>query len=181
MATSARADVLARQARQALVSVLILAAVVAAAAGEDQFKLPALHRTCLRCLCEASSGCDRDFGCQETYCGPFGVSRIYWHEAGRPVLPHDDPDRKEAYADCAQVYKCASLIVTQYMNKLAKDCNGDGRVNCDDFAMSHHNGGYSCHLPLNRTAAGQKYLERYLKCRGKDEDDDPLGLAVAAS
>ncbi|GLH12972.1 I-type lysozyme [Gryllus bimaculatus] len=118
MATSARADVLARRA---LFSALILAAVVAAAAGEDP------------------------------------------------------------YADCAQVYKCASLIVTQYMNKLAKDCNGDGRVNCDDFAMSHHNGGYSCHLPLNRTAAGQKYLERYLKCRGKDEDDDPLGLAVAAS
>ncbi|GLH12974.1 Protein of unknown function [Gryllus bimaculatus] len=67
------------------------------------------------------------------------------------------------------------------MLKLAKDCNGDGRVNCDDFAMAHHNGGYTCEQPLNRTAGGVKYHQRYLKCRGEDEDDDPLGLAVAPS
>ncbi len=62
--------------------------------------LPALHRACARCLCEAATGCERRIGSQGGYCGPFGVSRLYWHEAGRPVLPHDDPDRKEGESHC---------------------------------------------------------------------------------
>ncbi|KAK7869611.1 hypothetical protein R5R35_009985 [Gryllus longicercus] len=140
--------------------------------------LPALHRACLRCLCEAATGCDARIGCVKGYCGPFKVSRLYWMEAGNITLPNDDPERAGAYEDCARQYMCSSRLVTSYMSKLKKDCNGDGLINCDDFALIHFNGGYSCEQPLNQSKAGQLYAARYERCRPKDDDPDPLGRTV---
>ncbi|XP_068085863.1 lysozyme, partial [Anabrus simplex] len=119
--------------------------------------VPNLHQACLRCLCKASSGCNLNQGCDGGYCGPFSISRIYWADAGRPVLPDDDPDRRESFQDCARVYGCAKRVVKAYMAKYAKDCNGDGSINCDDYAMIHHNGGFSCGNPLSANFARVYY------------------------
>ncbi|XP_063243382.1 lysozyme 2-like [Bacillus rossius redtenbacheri] len=120
-----------------------------------------LDRACLRCLCEAASGCNETAGCHQGYCGPFWVSRIYWAEAGKVVFPDDDPERPEAYQDCANSYDCAAGIVEHYMAAVGKDCDGDGVTDCDDYAAIHYNGAYSCARPLRGTA----FLARYDRCR----------------
>lgn len=56
--------------------------------------LPNYDKTCSKCLCEAASSCNRTFQCENGYCGMYRISRIYWAEAGKIVLPGDDPDRQ---------------------------------------------------------------------------------------
>lgn len=48
---------------------------------------------CLRCLCAAATGCDMKLGCVKGYCGPYKISRLFWIDAGREVLPEDDVER----------------------------------------------------------------------------------------
>ena len=42
-----------------------------------------------------------------------------------------------------------------------QDCNGDGLVTCDDYAMMHRNGGYEC----NRSLADTDYWKIYGECK----------------
>lgn len=42
------------------------------------FFLSNLNSSCLRCLCEGITNCDTTRQCQNEYCGPFYLSRIYW-------------------------------------------------------------------------------------------------------
>lgn len=82
-------------------------------------------------------------GCEKGYCGPYKIGRIYWVDAGRPVLDEDDPERAGgmsksnninskihydfnwflAYEDCALHYNCAQKIITGYLAKFAKVSN----------------------------------------------------------
>lgn len=32
-------------------------------------------------------------GCEKGYCGPYKISRLFWIDGGREVLPEDDVDR----------------------------------------------------------------------------------------
>ncbi|ETN63753.1 lysozyme i-1 [Anopheles darlingi] len=91
-----------------------------------------LNSSCLRCMCEASTGC----GGQVTECRQ------------TVVLPHDTPTRWGAFEDCANDYNCATDIINQYMEKYGTDCNNDGVVDCVDYTMLHINGGPLCHQPL---------------------------------
>lgn len=118
--------------------------------------------TCLRCLCEGLTQCDLTRGCQNEYCGPFYLSRIYWADAGKVTFPDDSPDRVNAFQDCAKDYPCATRIVTNYMIKYARDCNDDGVVDCLDYAHIHMLGGPACSsTPLT----AQEFLRRYKKCK----------------
>ncbi|XP_067011516.2 lysozyme [Anabrus simplex] len=132
--------------------------------------VPNLHRPCLRCLCEAATGCNMTIGCVTGYCGPFKISRVFWVDADRLVMPEDDPQRPGAYEDCARQYQCASKLVKNYMKKFGQDCNNDGVVNCDDYSMIHYNGGYSCSTPINNT----DHYKRYAACRPPDSKEAAL-------
>lgn len=47
---------------------------------------------CLRCICDASSGCDPTVRCSGESCGMFRITWAYWADAGKPVLPGDAPE-----------------------------------------------------------------------------------------
>ena len=66
-----------------------------------------------------------------------------------------------AFIKCTNDLKCASRIVKSHSNAFAQDCNGDGLVTCDDYAMMHRNGGYEC----NRSLADTDYWKIYGECK----------------
>ncbi|KRT81214.1 hypothetical protein AMK59_6097, partial [Oryctes borbonicus] len=99
---------------------------------------------CLNCLCHAATGCDMRLGCVKGYCGPYKISRLFWIDGGREVLPEDDAERAGAFEDCALQPQCAQRIITNYLEKYARDCNSDGLTNCTDYLMINFNGGYQC-------------------------------------
>jgi hypothetical protein len=79
-----------------------------------------LNGNCMRCLCYASTLCNVTVGCSRGYCGPYYLYRDYWKEAGQLVLPDDDPDRDQAFVDCASNVECAQKVVENYMVKWGK-------------------------------------------------------------
>ncbi|XP_062557977.1 lysozyme-like [Armigeres subalbatus] len=99
---------------------------------------------CLRCICDASSGCDPTVRCTGESCGMFRITWAYWADAGKPVLPGDVPESQGAYANCANDPQCAASTVQGYMRKFGQDCNGDGIIDCLDHAAIHKLGGYGC-------------------------------------
>ncbi|CAH0390633.1 unnamed protein product [Bemisia tabaci] len=121
-----------------------------------------LSPVCMRCLCHASSNCNLSQGCSQGYCGPFFFNREYWEDAGRPTLSaDDDPDRDQAFADCARDFRCAERAVENYMSKWGLDCNGDEVTDCDDYALIHFNGHNDC----NQAIEGTNFGRRYATCR----------------
>lgn len=71
----------------------------------------------MRCLCHASTQCNATVGCSQGYCGPYYLNRNYWKDAGQPVLHDDDPERDQAFVDCAVDAACALRAVESYMAK----------------------------------------------------------------
>ncbi|XP_050716992.1 lysozyme-like isoform X3 [Eriocheir sinensis] len=106
--------------------------------------------SCMDCLCEAATGCNFTAKCGtgSYFCGPFHISWGYWADAGKPVLQHDKPERKGAFETCAIDPYCSANIVSEYMNKFSKDCDGDGVVSCRDYARIHKLGRNGCAAPL---------------------------------
>jgi len=105
-------------------------------------------KNCLGCICEASTGCDKNIGCSHEggyNCGPFQISWNFWKDAGQPTLrPGDDPNRKGALEDCVNDLECAAITVVEYFKKFEQDCNNDGAITCTDYALMHKLGGYTC-------------------------------------
>jgi len=123
---------------------------------------------CLGCLCESSTSCNITTGCFSPapqggfFCGPFYISRDYWIDAGSPVLGGDVATRPGAFEVCANDMFCAANTVMAYMKKFAtEDCNGDGRVDCQDFAHIHVLGGYACKSPAFQTSP---FFQRFTRC-----------------
>ncbi|XP_039280368.1 uncharacterized protein LOC111058614 [Nilaparvata lugens] len=130
-----------------------------------------LSPVCLRCICHASSNCNMTIGCYGGRCGPLQISRQYWKDAGRYVLPEDNPNRDGAFLDCAEDHSCATQILKHYIIAHGKDCNHDGITDCDDYAMLHFNLKSDCTVPIDATNFGL----RYSTCRptaSLDDDDD---------
>ncbi|XP_003708146.1 lysozyme [Megachile rotundata] len=118
-----------------------------------------LSKVCLGCICEAASGCNVTLGCDESVCGPFRITWRYWADAGKPVLDNNSNSNQDGYVQCVSDAYCAARTVQGYMDKFAQDCNGDGKINCDDFLRIHRLGGYGCSAPLN-----SKYENTYKLC-----------------
>ncbi|KAL1494955.1 hypothetical protein ABEB36_010455 [Hypothenemus hampei] len=115
---------------------------------------------CLGCICEAISGCNTTNTCSGDVCGPFRITWAYWADSGKPTIGNEAPDSPTAYPHCAGDVYCAALSVQGYMNKFQQDCNGDGKIDCDDFAAIHKFGGYGC-----RGTLPEPYGERYRQCK----------------
>ncbi|XP_075211031.1 invertebrate-type lysozyme 3-like [Lycorma delicatula] len=96
---------------------------------------------CLQCICEAVSYCNVTNICDEDgSCGPFRITKPFWIDAGKPILRLDDAERPEAFTRCAFDLTCAGKAVFEYMKKYKLDCNGDGEINCVDYARIHRYG-----------------------------------------
>nr|CAD7462714.1 unnamed protein product [Timema tahoe] len=117
---------------------------------------------CLGCICEAVSNCNRSFTCAGDVCGLFRITWAYWSDAGKPVLQQDHPDNQDAYVRCVTDPFCAARAVQGYMTKFSKDCNGDGRVDCFDYAAIHRLGGYGCNGALDFN-----YQNKFQQCQAQ--------------
>ncbi|XP_021918553.1 lysozyme-like isoform X2 [Zootermopsis nevadensis] len=96
----------------------------------------AVSDLCLTCLCEAASQCDLKFRCDHDVCGPFKIIRDYWIDGGSLG--------GGGWETCAMDTQCAVNTVRGYMSKYKKDCDGDGEVDCQDYARMHKLGGVGC-------------------------------------
>ncbi|CAG0888647.1 unnamed protein product, partial [Darwinula stevensoni] len=127
-----------------------------------------LSDRCIECICRGSSNCDASIGCTwsggRQYCGPFHISEAYWIDAGRAVVEGGNPHAPDAFRTCATDYRCAASTMRLYVDKFQKidlnlwtleykgvesprqDCNGDGAIDCLDFALLHSQGGYGCQV-----------------------------------
>lgn len=139
---------------------IVLGAILIAGKVIGQSDLPVTQQ-CLGCICEAISGCNTTNTCTGDVCGPFRITWAYWADSGKPTVNGESPEAAGAYGNCAGDTYCAALSVQGYMNKFQQDCNGDGKIDCDDFATIHKLGGYGCkgaQLP-------EPYGERYRQCK----------------
>ncbi|XP_072944841.1 lysozyme-like [Epargyreus clarus] len=114
---------------------------------------------CIRCICQAVSGCDLSLRCEGDRCGPLQITWAYWADAGKCTPPGVSPDSPEAYSSCTNDPRCAALTVQGYMRKFAQDCNGDGVVDCYDYMAIHKLGGYGCTGQLP-----SKYVADFNQC-----------------
>uniref|UniRef100_A0A6P7G3V8 lysozyme n=1 Tax=Diabrotica virgifera virgifera TaxID=50390 RepID=A0A6P7G3V8_DIAVI len=137
--------------------VVILAVAVQEYASQQ---LP-VTQACLGCICEAISNCNVTSGCSGEVCGPFRITWAYWADAGKPTVKGVSPEDNNAYGSCATDTYCSALAVQGYMNKFQQDCNGDGKIDCDDYASIHTHGGYGC----KGTNLPQPFGNRYYQCK----------------
>lgn len=113
---------------------------------------------CMQCLCNASSKCNLTKGCDGAYCGAFLLSWGYWADGGSPGAGEGLD-----YPSCARERSCAERAVHGYMGKWQRDCNGDGRVDCIDFALIHKLGPHACgRLPALESS---DYWRQFTECR----------------
>lgn len=114
--------------------------------------LPEFTEACLSCICDATTACNLTIGCYAGLCGPFLIGRQYWMDAGAPVLLGTTWQAPEAYESCTMDPHCATSTIFNYMTRYAQDCNGDGRIDCDDYARIHYLGGNQCRIPIRNYA-----------------------------
>ncbi|XP_063904776.1 lysozyme 1-like [Zophobas morio] len=116
---------------------------------------------CLVCICEAATGCNftKDCNLNSNACGPFRITKPYWAGAGSPTLLDESPQSVSAFTHCTNLY-CSIKTVQMFMTKHERDCNGDGIINCDDFAAIHQLGWKDCEKKLP-----DDFVSPYQKCR----------------
>ncbi|KAI7685364.1 Lysozyme 3 [Sarcoptes scabiei] len=108
---------------------------------------------CVQCLCHASSKCNLNKGCDGAYCGPYLLSWGYWADGGQPG---------EEYASCTKQKECSEKAIQGYMSKWKKDCNGDGKIDCIDYALIHKLGPHGC--GKIEALAATDYWNQFLEC-----------------
>lgn len=75
---------------------------------------------CWRCICEASTDCNTTIGCQQGFCGPMKLSWTYWKDSGKPTVNNEDPEKEEAYMNCANDIYCSIISVQRYTHGFAQ-------------------------------------------------------------
>ncbi|XP_043204422.1 uncharacterized protein LOC122371794 [Amphibalanus amphitrite] len=113
---------------------------------------------CIGCICVATSGCNLSPGLNASGAlGPFGITLPYFEDA----RIGDEPDfSDETHESCAGDPFCAALTIRKYMERNARDCDGDDRLTCADFARIHRYGAPDCSL----TADTSGYWRRFQDC-----------------
>ncbi|XP_030563480.1 lysozyme-like [Drosophila novamexicana] len=122
------------------IGVIMCLAFAALIQAQDKF----LDEVCLGCICEAISGCNQTRYCADGVCGPFRITWAYWADGGKLTLNNESPQSEEAFANCVNDPYCAANTIQNYMTKFGQDCNGDGVVDCYDYASIHILGGFGC-------------------------------------
>ncbi|XP_014219639.1 lysozyme-like [Copidosoma floridanum] len=115
--------------------------------GEEQGEIT---QACLGCICDAASGCNTTIGCTGDVCGPFRITKIYWTDGGKPSIDGEsDGDDSGLVISLFIVYKNNHDEILK--NIVQWDCNGDGTIDCNDYARIHHLGGFGCTGALDET------------------------------
>ena len=141
---------------------LVAGALLVATAGQlsPQPAAELVSQQCLGCICEASTKCDLGRDCSSGYCGPFLIGREYFVDSELTAEPQFKSQTLEV---CARDPFCAAAVIRKYMAKYPRDCNGDGRQTCSDFAMIHKAGPGGCERNAPHVLQGE-YWQRLTKC-----------------
>ncbi len=68
------------------------------------------------------------------------------------------------YEECMNDIECSIETVNNYMKKWGRDCDGDGRISCDDYAKIHKAGSYECNSTwISDTPFWSKYKDCYFE------------------
>lgn len=129
-------------------------------------KNQSLTTECLDCICDAVSGCSASVSnCGSgTVCGPFAISQAYWKDGRKPGV---------SWTSCTRTKECSSVTVKNYMEKYKKDCNGDGIITCEDYAMIHRHGPRAC---TNRDLQRDHYWNKFSACRANQKPTNDVNL-----
>ncbi|KAI1287533.1 Lysozyme [Halotydeus destructor] len=124
-----------------------------------------ISTTCLDCMCQAN-GCNTSLPCDPNVaaygsppCGPYRIDFSYWSEAGRPGYRGSAGD----FQRCANDLQCAQSVLRSYLTKWATDCNGDGLIDCSDYAAIQRLGPKQCHSETNLDSF---YGKQFRLCNG---------------
>ncbi|KAK5645895.1 hypothetical protein RI129_004359 [Pyrocoelia pectoralis] len=109
----------------------------------DFVDLP-VSQLCLGCICGIISDCNTRIQCEGDACGPFRFNLEYWIEAGNLTINNYSPTSYDSFLRCSKEFICSVHTVQEYMKKHKKDCNGDGKINCEDFVAIHLFGPDKC-------------------------------------
>lgn len=144
-------------------------------AGQNALKpptvvVPANSQWCLGCICQAISNCSQ-VDCEGDVCGVFRITWAYWADAGKHVLPNEDPKSASAYPNCTRDTRCAGTTVTGYLTKFSQDCNADGIVDCEDYGAIHKFGGYGCSQPFSGN-----YFDKLRTCIKSIQSNDNITI-----
>ncbi|VVC30741.1 EF-Hand 1, calcium-binding site,Destabilase [Cinara cedri] len=135
---------------------------------QKQPKLQTITEDCFKCIVVSISLNNGNLTCGGDLCGLFGITRAYWADSGKPVVQKDDPNDNYAYSRCAKDPACAKEATNSYLTRFAQDCNGDGFIDCSDYASIHKLGGYNCSAPLDNA-----YKNKYYSCyKNANRQDD---------
>lgn len=130
--------------------------------GEGQPSFRDVDDLCLRCICQASTGCQMK-PCANlggtTFCGPYLISQAYWQDAGQPTVQSDQSPG--GFEDCATDKTCSETTVRRYLVKYARNCNRDSLLDCEDIARLHKAGPFACDQPALESTP---YWKGFLDC-----------------
>ncbi|KAK9887984.1 hypothetical protein WA026_000274 [Henosepilachna vigintioctopunctata] len=139
-----------------------------------------LDYKCLKCLCKTATNCEPEpcdpkicevsTGNYDCACGYFAITPPYWMSTNRPHLEKNYQTKKDKFIDCVQSKRCSIKTVQYYMEKNAKDCDGNQVIDCDDYVLIHSFGPGNCE---NATLKNDK-LHRYNTCMDKKDPPQPL-------
>lgn len=115
--------------------------------------------TCLGCICEASTACNTTLGCVNGYCGPFLISNAFYLDS---ELGKEANFASYTFESCTRDPFCAAAVIRKYMAKYPRDCDGDGRQTCTDYALVHKAGPDGC--SNNQGALNSEYYKRFQAC-----------------
>lgn len=81
----------------------------------------------------------------------FLISYDQWLDTGlskqlvnREQLSRDAAADERAFYECVTKRECAERLISIYMQKRARDCDKDGRLDCYDVAAVHQGGVDQC-------------------------------------
>ncbi|XP_043235657.1 lysozyme 2-like [Amphibalanus amphitrite] len=120
---------------------VVLFAVLAAVAVVPATTQELVSSLCLGCICEASSACNTQLGCENGFCGPFRISNAFFIDS---ELSKEPNFAQYNFQSCTTDPFCSAAVIRKYMAKYPRDCDGDGQFTCKDYAMVHKAGPDGC-------------------------------------
>ncbi|CAH0553864.1 unnamed protein product [Brassicogethes aeneus] len=111
---------------------------------------------CMACICDAATGCVNR-GCSGNICGPYSITWAYWSDSAL-----NGKFRSASFESCANDFECSSNSVANYVQRFQQDCDGDGKITCDDLMLVHFLGGYGCKEKLP-----EPFWSKYQTCKAK--------------
>ena len=134
----------------------VLAVLVAVAAAQAQ---DLVSWKCIGCICEASSECNTQLGCENGFCGPFRISNAFFIDSEIAKEPNF---AQYNFQSCTLDPFCSAAAIRKYMAKYPRDCDNNQQQTCADFALVHKLGPDGC--TNTQRVYDSEYWRRFTAC-----------------